>query len=278
MAMKVDFIFSMIESGWTETFYHAATDINTAMAAAKTLALERCKILCVDAYLSQIRVSSTTVLNDSIVTFDPTYYERLTLKGDAAQVAFLCRLSSGSLYRRSYMIRGCPDEWVYRKATTGILTWNNIADAAIKQYLAAIPTAGMTIQVMTKVGDGVVAYPIVNVAVVATIAGATAVLSAMPLGGLAQGDKIAIHGAKEKLRCINGVWPLVKDPATNPAIIRVPFAHLDGWDLSMLTKAKMNPVVIKYVPINDVQLEDIRGRQTGGNFFHAVGRRRKKVC
>ncbi len=108
---KVNYFFEgRLNTGWSETLYTTATDYTTALGRATQLADFRGALSGKDITLFDIRVSDDSIIGDSL-TSGPRTIEPVvkTKDADVSWTAAQIRMLSGSLYRRTLMLRGVPD-------------------------------------------------------------------------------------------------------------------------------------------------------------------------
>lgn len=114
MLSRVTFFFANGSNGWTETFYHTASDLDTALDAGKDMIRKRTDLLCKNAQLQYIRVSDDLVAGDSKL-FAVALGDRENKKvgedtGNAAYDGVLLRLIGSTMNRRMFILRGIPDQ------------------------------------------------------------------------------------------------------------------------------------------------------------------------
>jgi hypothetical protein len=135
---KVTFFFEQGKWGWSETLYNSATQTSVALTSARALVGPRRNLLAKESQLTAIRASLDDPQRDSLFYSVPNA-DGFGLQGlgnsDIPNTCLVMRMEATDQHRRSYPLRGIPDEMV----TNGGV-WKPDAPyiAAINAYRAAL--------------------------------------------------------------------------------------------------------------------------------------------
>jgi hypothetical protein len=122
--VKLDFVFTGLNGGWSETFYITIDSLNAALETGYQSANKRTALLGKSGLMTEIRASDVAVIGDSSIDTRCQALPNSGLDDDSLQAAALCRLEGGNNHRRGYLVRGLPDDWitVNNQGTNMVLT------------------------------------------------------------------------------------------------------------------------------------------------------------
>jgi hypothetical protein len=271
---KITLQMNFEKQGWSESWYATTSDVEALKTQAQSIAVLRVACLPEKAYMQSWKLSDEGILGDSFANFDIQFQPPTTLAGDQAGTGLLCRVGSGTLYRRELIVRCLPDAWVFRNSS-GQITWATAADTAVKAYLDAVIAAQWQLRVITKVGDGSTDFPVSQFEAGA-ITGTTNV-HAPGFPGTAStdvGKTVQIRGSKGDAKASNGKWQITGASAAGEVLINLPFADIARYLPLDIAKTRIRFVTIKYVNVTSRSIEDVRNKKPGRAFFVPAGRRR----
>jgi len=267
------FIFNWARQGWSETFYHTDSDIDTAMNAAILLSGSRYPLLGKPAYLEAIRVSDVAVLRDSKVHFPSVNQSTSSLTADTVSNAWLVRIESGALYRRSFFLRGVPDSWIQYTPEAALPIIAGAFASAFTTFREQLINGNWQLKVFDKVAGAAQAVDVL--ALEQSLLGWVTVSLAVP-AGVVPGQTVRLAGfdhvntATKKL--LNGTHKVVSIEASD---ITINLKWADLVSPSDFIMGKLYRHITTYVAITKANLVYPRARQTGRAFFVPAGRRSK---
>lgn len=152
---KTNFFFAWQQSGWSETYYQTASNIQAAADNAQALLVYRGRLLAADAVCQYVRVSDDAIQNDSILRNNSVGdVGILDLgKSEPAFFSYTVNLESvDGLYRRPIYIRGLPDG-VYDPSSGQALA-NSFWSRRLQEFLNYLiqPASIWTMKVNDKSG------------------------------------------------------------------------------------------------------------------------------
>lgn len=272
---QVTHVFNSFRRGWSETWYTEASTHAAALGKGTNLAGYRIPLLGKGNILEMVRASDVAIRGDSQVYFLSNNQATSEETADNPANAILTRIESGPLYRRPFLLRGLPDDWIIIDITHGgilDLDGTGLFDA-FSTFKARLISEGFLLRVISKdVGD------VGERAVTAVAAGdpGTTLLT-VDGTGIEQGDTVHLvqfaSGSVEDARLYNGVWRVLARTATT---VTIPLDQADVLVPGVLTLGKLHRRIVKYVPIDAGQIIRAATRQTGRAFFVSAGRRPRR--
>jgi hypothetical protein len=261
--VKCDMIFEGGRFGWTETLYRVDATLEDALTAMKLLAFQRMPLLAQGYGLRAVRVSNDQVQRDSLgAEFFQSVQPIAPTPGDLQGTALLCRAESGSLYRRSYFLRGVADNEVtfpdvspldayYLAAFQGFQ--GALTSQSSRYYIKAIPKppAGF---------PKVVAVDLLS-----------NLITTFPEHGYARGDEILIRGT-------TGIPGLNNRFTVNTVTDTFRFTIFTPPLFGTLTRftGTTRSAIPGYFPITTFFYQREGHRDTGPGFSQGRGRRRRR--
>lgn len=289
MAIKIIYLFNAGRKGWTETWYAnpGAVDLDSFITTAKAVASFRRKLLATPYSLEAIRLSNTDVKGHSFLTrmdngggLAPAQGQRK----DVTKQALLCRVEDESgLYKRPWLVRGCPDAWFAYAGAREIE--NPQAKAAIEVFRAAVRDAGFCIRAIAR-NKGVGANPIRTIQAINLNGSVNPghIAFKVPTHGYVAGDFVRVSKCRfvgTPAPEVNGVWEVLTG-AVAPAL-DIDWISIDlAFDQRFIDFVRyfhggvVQKRSIVYPPIaeNGIHLERFTQRDTGSAFFRGRGRSR----
>lgn len=133
---KIDWFFVSGVQGWCETWYALADTPTIAMAKALAVGQLRANLLGTGAIIDKTRISDVNILGDSRFNNDQIGPRRTTDDDptDQANAAIYAKFTSDQIYKRSFWMRGFPDNWFQRSQL--FAAPNDIADRATANFNA----------------------------------------------------------------------------------------------------------------------------------------------
>jgi hypothetical protein len=211
MNAKVDFFFKLGSRGWQEVYWRSGDpDLQTSLQAAEKLASWRAGLLGPAAKLTDVRVSDVSVNLDSLVSKKEFNGRKvfLNLYTENITTAVLCRLNSGSKYRRSLYMRGQPKS-VQLPPPDGVgvaADWLDYFARMVKENF--LGTTKWCLRVQPKAPDGA-KRPVTSIQLSPGGNARLAFLTALP--AFAVGSKVRLKGflmADLGGLAINGDWEI----------------------------------------------------------------------
>lgn len=270
MDIQTTLFFNQNRWGWTETYYAVKSGLGDALVAANTLARARRKLMGRGSSIEAIRVSDVTVSGDSLVLFAADaggWGSSSELQCDTPWNAWLARLSTGAMPRRSLYLRGIPDDWTtieengkaanvnaeFKKA------WQGLVNVLFSEpyYLRALDKRVLTSPV----------YKIEDI----TVNDAKYVVLKVTGNALAVQDRVTVANVKgDPVPRINGEQ-IVKEVAGANVTLMV--KDTSGIAYNYFGKGTIRKRLYTLSPITDAALERPVKKSTGRAFFGTRGRR-----
>ncbi len=262
---KVNFFLKETDAGagWSETYYYSSVDLPNVLVKAIVLAKKRLACLPFSVALPYVRVADDAIQRDSLVYVPPAIYGALNQPDQQVDVpwnAILCRLSSGSLYRRQLYLRGAPDSLIVEPENLlGLPSFTTPFNAFLKE----LSTANWAIRCFDR-GPANPVKPINQIAKLVT-----PVKINLPAHGWNTGDKVRIsHSA---YRPVNAAWPIAVVDADNFVLLNSTVAP----PLDIFGSGTAHRLVVVYEPIDQAIPVRQTKRNTGRPFDLLRGRRKR---
>jgi hypothetical protein len=275
---KIDFIFNQGSGGFSESWYLTTNDHTSAFQAVDTVSRERALCLANSVIWEAVRVSDTDVLGDSLVSADYDSIPTTALPGDVNAVGALIITNATALYRRPFILRGMPDNFVQRDAATDELVLTGPAFDAINDYMDALIASHFQLRVRPKTGVNSVYKPVVTVAKNVTNPDYTT-LTVPGLGGtILQADRIQLTGFRRTARALNGIFTAQEADVDGLFNINLNYVgRLSHVSASDLVKGKARKLIYEYKDVDDYEATTPRTRKSGRAFFVPAGRSRNRA-
>lgn len=262
---KVNYLFEgMLNTGWDETVYTVAADYTTAKNRALALADNRGELTGVGISLVDVRVSDDAIIGDSMTSGPVVLNPEIKTEGaDVSWTAAQMRCVSGTLYRRTWMLRGIPD-YLFSSAADVIgaqTDWRK----AFNRFANKLISLGFSIKAKARGGD----QPQFAIKSVEQLGVAGYKVNTFLPHGLVQGDKVFIYNMKEA--------PSLKGERTVALSTGATSFEVDTTPNPVFTykqKAYVRKIVYIYPAITGATYIRIARRATGRPFGLFRGRAR----
>lgn len=265
---KCTAFFEMFEYGWSETYYNASVDYQTALDNLNNLMLRRRQFLSQDAFLRYTRVSDVTIFRDAIITQQPGFGAPGTYPvgpSMPSEVALRVRVQASPQQISRIFCRGIPRDCVTddQFIPTGAFT---TAFGNFVTYLIN-PFTNFVLQTLNNGFRGIT-YPFTN-GIAATPRGFS-ISTPVQLGGadFAYISRTGVPG-------VNGLKAIVSSSLTGPPYTMVlaggspEFANVFTGDISTRKYT--------YEPVVSCVFEELTRRAPGRPFDQRAGRRRSLI-
>lgn len=148
MPWTISYQFVLGYQGWQELLYKNTGTIEAAIASAEQVRRVRATGLAYPAYMSRYVIRDRSARGASTAAsqlYRPELDGDFEANADIPSAALRFALTSGGIYKRSYWIRGYPDDWVtYNGANLPVISanarifarqlWNAISDQGMGWY------------------------------------------------------------------------------------------------------------------------------------------------
>jgi hypothetical protein len=252
-------------TGWSEIMYLAGLDYTAARTKAEQLAISRMKLSGAGTSLVNVRISDDAITGDAVVT-GPIAAEtfKKTELADVAWTSAQVRMDSGSLYRRTLMVRGLPDFVWDGNPAAGELQdeWQK----EFNKYAAKVQQLSFSIKAKAKGND----EPTLAIKTITQNATGTGyIVQTFNNHTYAAGGKVWIYNLKEAPQLAGE-----RVVAFVPAPDKFEIYTLPAAPFIYLQKATVRGVRYAYPLISEVKYIRIAKRSTGRPFGLFRGRAR----
>lgn len=266
-------IFRAGANGWSEVWYQDRSQLTDAIQPAKNVAGNRQGMCGTGVVLEYIRISSVTRPFKSHVFSVTLDWNTQAGVADTAWNTIFAKISdTQKIYHRVFQMRGVPDTWINRSATTNEFDISvTPAVDAVKNYVASLKQNGHMFRARDKTGAGATET---SVTLFSSEAGSNRLKALLAIPGAAPGSQITFSGVtgpgaelargRHTVRSNTGTEILFE--TILPASV-VPPVWSNG-------KARQY-IQIEVVPDTGVPLRTSH-RDTGRRFFVTRGRRPKR--
>jgi len=281
---KIDYIFALGKQGWDESWYLIAGTAKAALEAATGAKLTtRLGLTGSECEVEAVRVSNIAIWGDSLQKgYAPKVAAgKAKLTADIPGVSMLLRVEATDLYRRPWLVRGVPDEWIGVDPASGRPGFadpagvNNAVQAFAK---AATTTPEFQLKVLKK-GTGFERIYLQDVSFVSPT-DHTLLFSTRGNHGLSSGDPVLISRVQWTGSVIGGASPngrFVVAPAGGLGPAQFTVEHLEGAnDFAYVKGGSVHKIATDFVDVTDIIPMRPGTRRTGRALFVPAGRRRAK--
>lgn len=274
---KFTYILNSQRAGWSESWYHQNEDLGSAIDKAVNFGRKRIGLLGQGSVLEAVRVSDVAVPGDAHIHkfTDQETKENSVAYGELTDTpwnAILCRVECGKDYRRSFHLRGVPDNAIEFNQTrqTWVAGREDFAKA-FQSFMLSAKANGIAIRATSKEPAQA---PLLNVNLVERFSLIEIKLTCAANHGLLQGDFVRVRNLRfggVKVPSRSRVY-IVPAPNTFHLQVKVP----DGTDPLQPEKVTARKEVIRYPVITSLIIDRAAKKSTGRAFFSPVGRRKAR--
>lgn len=250
---KGTMFFSGPNTGWSESFFSAETNLAVVLTRLQSLAGLRAQLLGSGNSIIGLRASQVDPAGAAQV-------KAVAIPGtsgaarDAVFVAVQIVISAGTVNRRQFLLRGVPDATV----TNGIYTGGGLFDAAMANYLNTLISQQWQLRVVDKSNE---IFKVLSV-------DAAGLVTTLDPTGWAVNNRIKFFRTSDTLfRNVGGVYVVTAVPTTNTF-------QLLGWPAGRVVSfGQARKQVIGYLNITSYQIPGaVHSRKTGRPFGQPRGR------
>lgn len=278
---KTDYIFSLGKQGWIETWYMTAGSARGALdAATGDKLLKRKGLLGKGATIEAVRVSDVAVWGDTLVKgYGPAAaVGKVDLMSDIPGASVLARVEAGPLYRRGWLVRGVPDDWLGVDPVSGMPGFADpgaLSNALIAFAKAAATTPEFMLKVVLKAGRP--RYNVKNVEPVGGLGSklrfTTTTPNGLGIGQLVTVSRVRYEGSAAPGTVVNGRHYVSSAPAAD----QVEFEDvLADPSFNYIGGGTLHRYELDYVDVTDIIPIRPGIRRTGRALFVPAGRRRAR--